>query len=1340
MQCTQCGKIFKRSDNFETHQSLHGFGYDCPVCHKPHTSQTNLDIHWQRQHQVSLTGAGVAFTPTWQLIKEREAKSSKFARTSFLYTAQCTNISDVSPTEENVSSLLTSLVGNLTEGLPETDYIKLSLISPSLDFPITLPYTKIRDWNVAQVFTFLQKKLNSNEDFRIDNNLKIELTHVVVPTGEGKRKAGNSSGPAKKKRSGGVPVSRYSTMAQAKKQKDSVINILNKGNSLCCASAIVLAIERYKKFLKPKEEENTYQQCRNANRSINPTGVKAFLAAARKLHTDAGVPEGPCGPAELAKFQAVLPRYQIKVYLAATKRELIFKGNESDRTIYLVLDENLQHYDVITGPAGFFGYDYYCDPCEKGYWSKTKHCCDEICQCCYTKHDRSQKSQYLLCSECNRTFWDQHCMDSHKKLEGKAKIPLCALIKRCEKCGQSGSPNGHVCGIPCPHCHIKYTDKSSHRCYMEVKHIKPDKEKNFIFYDIESMLVGLEGSKYNCEHIPNLLVSHRVCQPCADKPKDNCTICCQKVFKGTECVSDFIAWIFSENLNSTVIAHNLSSYDGLFILRELSIQGKSPDIIPRGSRILEITVPSTKVRFVDSLNFIPAPLSKLPKMFNLMELKKGYFPYKLNTPENQNLPTLPNYPPKELFCPDNMPGCFSEKTGELSGGIKDFETWYESIKDQPFDLLKELLEYCISDVTILKEACLRFRKDFMSETKIDPFITNITLSQVCMDFYKSTYLKPNTIPIIPPQGYHNEERQSEIALKWLKYVESELGHSIVKKGNNGEKKIGQFRVDGFDSETNTVYEFLGDYWHGNLDVFSSDTLNKTLNLKMGDLNDMTMARLTTIKSQGYNVVTMWESDFKKLAPEFIKQCEVVSPLKPRDAFFGGRTNGIRLKYDIKPGEKIKYYDFCSLYPFIIKYGKFPIGDPEITTSNFKNINEYYGLVKCKVLPPTDLYMPVLPTRLTSGKLVFPLCSTCASQCQKTTCEHMPGERALVGTWTTDEIQKALAVGYEIITLYEVWDFPESSQYDHTSHTGGLFTGYIDKFFKLKLQYSGWPDGCVSESEKDAYIDSIFEREGIKLKKEDIEINSGLRALAKLMLNSFWGKFGQKANLSKKKIVKTREQFLSIITDETLVVESDVAINDETLMVTYKQKDEFVEGSSSTNVVIAAFTTSQARLKLYDLISQLGDRVCYFDTDSVFWIDRPGESIPPLGHFLGDLTSELPPGRHIVSFACGGPKNYAYVLDDFDKNGMRSKCVIKGISMKFSNCQIVTFNKMSAKITAYVENGDSTPETFYKTDSHFYRAPDLKIYMRDLVKSYKIMYDKRVIVDDYNTVPYGHSMI
>ena len=879
---------------------------------------------------------------------------------------------------------------------------------------------------------------------------------------------------------------------------------------------------------------------------------------------------------------------------------------------------------------------------------------------------------------------------------------------------------------------------------MTVKKIKTDEEKNFIFFDIESMLVPLEEDNVNNnEHVANLLVCQRVCQPCANQAKPDCTICCQKVFQGTQCIVNFLAWVFTpENLNSTVIAHNLSGYDGQLIMRELFLQGKSPTFQNTGSRILEITIPKTKVRFIDSLNFLTAPLSRLPKMFGLTELKKGYFPYKLNTPENQDLPTLPNYPPKELFCPENMSGCYNEQTGELSGCIKDFNVWYDSVCDQPFELQKELLEYCVSDVTILKEACLQFRKDFMSEAGIDPFISNMTLSQLCMDFFKSKYLKPDTIPIIPPQGYHNEERQSEIALKWLKHVEIGLGHQLIKKGNNGEKKVGRFRVDGYNSQTNTVYEFLGDYWHGNLNVYSKDTVNKTLSMTMAQLNEKTFDRLRYIESQGYNVVSMWESDFKKSASDFVKTCEVIAPLKPRDAFFGGRTNGIRLKYTVKPNEQVKYYDFCSLYPYIIKYGKFPTNTPQIITENFADVQSYYGLIKCKILPPKDLYMPVLPSRLKGGKLVFSLCNNCADNCQQTPCEHTDEERALTGTWTSPEIEKALEVGYTMVQIYEVWHFEDSSQYDPVSHSGGLFDEYIDKFFKLKLQHSGWPDGCETDAQQDDYIDSIFEREGIHLDKSKIEYNAGLRALAKLMLNSFWGKFGQKPNMSKKVIVKTRQDYLKYLTDDKLVVESVVELSDDALIITYKLKDDFVEGSGSSNVVIAAFTTAQARLKLYDLISKLGDRVCYFDTDSVFWIDRhdPSEYTPPLGNFLGDLTSELPPGRHITAFACGGPKNYTYVMDDFDKNGMRSKCVVKGISMKFSNCKVVTFDKINEKVTEYVETGKSTPEIFYKTDSHFYRASNFKIYMRDLVKSYKILYDKRVIVKDYNTVPYGYSVV
>ena len=98
---------------------------------------------------------------------------------------QCTNISDALPTEDNMTKLLTSLVDDLTENVDQADHIGLALTSPSLDYPITLPYTRLGDWNAEQVFRAIQGTLNSNQDFRIDKELKIELTHVVVPEGSG---------------------------------------------------------------------------------------------------------------------------------------------------------------------------------------------------------------------------------------------------------------------------------------------------------------------------------------------------------------------------------------------------------------------------------------------------------------------------------------------------------------------------------------------------------------------------------------------------------------------------------------------------------------------------------------------------------------------------------------------------------------------------------------------------------------------------------------------------------------------------------------------------------------------------------------------------------------------------------------------------------------------------------------------------------------------------------------------------------------------------------------------------------------------------------------------------
>ena len=139
-------------------------------------------------------------------------------------------------------------------------------------------------------------------------------------------------------------------------------------------------------------------------------------------------------------------------------------------------------------------------------------------------------------------------------------------------------------------------------------------------------------------------------------------------------------------------------------------------------------------------------------MFGLKELKKGYFLYAFCTPEN--LEYVGPYPAEKFYNPEHM-------RGKLPGDIKTFKSWYNKNKGEHFDMQKEMLEYCQSDVIIIKQACLHFRNNFINHTGMDPFQSNVTISQLCMDYFKSTHLERETLAIIPPNGYYNNERQSE---------------------------------------------------------------------------------------------------------------------------------------------------------------------------------------------------------------------------------------------------------------------------------------------------------------------------------------------------------------------------------------------------------------------------------------------------------------------------------------------------------------------------------------------------------------------------------------------------
>ncbi len=78
------------------------------------------------------------------------------------------------------------------------------------------------------------------------------------------------------------------------------------------------------------------------------------------------------------------------------------------------------------------------------------------------------------------------------------------------------------------------------------------------------------------------------------------------------------------------------------------------------------------------------------------------------------------------------------------------------------------------------------------------------------------------------------------------------------------------RVDGYDPVTRTVYEFLGDFWHGNPAVYAASSVNTVSKKTFGTLYIKTLARFARLTDAGYKVVWIWERDWrqKMLQPPF----------------------------------------------------------------------------------------------------------------------------------------------------------------------------------------------------------------------------------------------------------------------------------------------------------------------------------------------------------------------------------------------------------------------------------------------------------------------------------------
>ena len=200
---------------------------------------------------------------------------------------------------------------------------------------------------------------------------------------------------------------------------------------------------------------------------------------------------------------------------------------------------------------------------------------------------------------------------------------------------------------------------------------------------------------------------------------------------------------------------------------------------------------------------------------------------------------------------------------------------------------------------------------------------------------------------------------------------------------------------------------------------------------------------------------------------------------------------------------------------------------------------------------------------------------------------------------------------------------------------------MNTWLKLKTEASGWPAWCDTEEKKQLYMTQFQEKEGISLEYQKIAVNPGQRALAKLMLNSMWGKFGQQVNNLQVKEFIEPQAFCSFMDSDQHDIHYVSCIDEQRVEVHLREEALCENIYPNLNIFVACFTTCWARLRLCEALELLNERVLYFDTDSVIFVQSPGEVEPVLGDYLGDFRDQLTNGDFSTEFCSGGPKNYGY---------------------------------------------------------------------------------------------------
>jgi len=395
---------------------------------------------------------------------------------------------------------------------------------------------------------------------------------------------------------------------------------------------------------------------------------------------------------------------------------------------------------------------------------------------------------------------------------------------------------------------------------------------------------------------------------------------------------------------------------------------------------------------------------------------------------------------------------------------------------------------------------------------------------------------------------------------------------------------------------------------------------------------------------------------RKYQKDFFYMCSKNINDELRNAYFGGRTEIFRLYAPELKDSFYYYYDINSLYPFVMRKYAYPISKPNILLTPDANVYmENDGITYAHITTPDKLYIPLLPAKIklkTDTKLMFVLGS-------------------YDGWWDNHLLRKAKELGYSIE--------PKKAYIFDSEY---IFKDFVNDFYKIK---------------------------------QNAKSGTPMYLIAKLLMNSLYGKFGQ------------RQISESIIKDpfpdpEKYDVKEIIDIETGWCKVEEEGKGKMYLPQ------IAVHVTAMAQLCLYKSFEEIldkGYKVYYCDTDSITTDYKNMKTSKELGDWK--LETRILSGYFVL------PKTYK-IIDDKGKVELRAKGYSRKLQAKIDKD---AFENAIFKndFTGFKVKSDKKELLRAKASFRRFKEFNHLDYIR---RSLQTTYNKRKILPDFDTSPFSYD--